>query len=128
MKHCPCGSKKQYKNCCQLIHNDHHLATKPELLMRARFSAYTLGLIDFIVATYHPSCHAQNQIEGIEDGCKLTWTKLVVKHSVNSSDQEGFVHFKAYYIENGQSGYLEEKSRFIKENNRWFYIDGELMN
>jgi SEC-C motif-containing protein len=128
MKYCPCGSKKHYKNCCQLIHHDPKNALKPEQLMRARFSAYALNLVDFIAATYHPSCNAHDDIAGIEAGCRLKWIKLVIKRSSSSGDDEEFVHFKAFYEEKGQRGCLEEKSRFIKSNDLWFYIDGQLMD
>ena len=126
MKHCPCGSGKQYKNCCQLIHIDHRCATKPEQLMRARYSAYVLDLVEFIAASYHPDCREEIELADLQSGCELEWTKLAVKQSNMTSNLEGFVLFKAYYKDNGRSGCLEEKSRFLKVNGLWFYIDGQL--
>ncbi|MGX9415798.1 YchJ family protein [Vibrio sp. RC27] len=124
MKHCPCGSKKHYKNCCQLVHNDHAQARKPEQLMRARYCAHVLNLVDFIIMTYHPDRQQEFTKDDIQEGCELEWTKLVVEHSHLSSNTEGFVHFKAYYNDNGQSQCLNEKSRFIKHKGFWFYVDG----
>lgn len=127
MKKCPCGSGKQYKNCCQPIHIDHANAKKPEQLMRARYSAYVLNLVDFIIATYHPDCNAAEDRDGIVAGCELNWTKLAVKECSLASNTEGYVHFKAFFIEDGQSQCLEERSRFLKVNGLWFYVDGEFV-
>lgn len=125
MKSCYCGNKKQYKNCCKPIHQDHHHASTAEQLMRARYSAYVLGLHDFIIATYHPSCHAESERQEIEQATRNDWTKLVVLSHTQGKKMESFVHFKAYFIQHGQSYCLEERSRFVQENGLWFYIDGE---
>jgi SEC-C motif domain protein len=125
MKHCVCGSGKQYKNCCQAVHQSHQTATKPEQLMRARYSAYVLGLVDFIIDTHHPSSNAAESRSDIEHSCQLNWIKLAVMESELMSQTEGFVHFKAFYNQAGKSYCLEERSRFTKEGDRWFYIDGQ---
>lgn len=124
VKHCYCGNKKQYKNCCKPIHDAHKNALTAEQLMRARFSAYATGLTDFIINTYHPSCHAEDDRAGIEQAMHNQWTKLVVlRHE--PGETESFVEYKAYFVEDGQSYRLEERSRFVKENGLWYYIDGE---
>lgn len=50
---CPCGSANTLAQCCGRYH-----AGKPapsaELLMRSRYSAYVLGLIDYLQATTLP--------------------------------------------------------------------------
>jgi SEC-C motif-containing protein len=126
MKKCPCGSQRHYKNCCQPIHRSPDAAKRPAQLMRARYSAYALGLVDFIVATYHPSCQAENDRQEIEQGTQTQWTKLVVLEAENGHHaDEGFVSFKAYFEQNGEHYSLQERSRFIRENGRWYYIDGE---
>ncbi|CAM3560769.1 hypothetical protein VA7868_01022 [Vibrio aerogenes CECT 7868] len=125
MKKCPCGSKRHYKNCCQPIHMNHSNAETPEQLMRARYTAYAIGVTDFIQQTYHISNEAGQDRQGIEDGILNHWDKLVILDSApGNSGDEGFVHFKAYFQRNGQSFCLQERSRFIRENGIWFYIDG----
>ncbi len=95
--------------------------------MRARYSAYVLDLADFIIATYHPNCNAAEDRAGIVAGCELNWTKLAVKECSLANNTEGYVHFKAFFIEDGQSQSLEERSRFLKVNGLWFYVDGEFV-
>ncbi len=127
MSLCPCGSTLEYSSCCQPIHTDPRQASKPEQLMRARFSAHVLKLTDFVVATYHPSCNALAEKEAIAQSVDNHWTRLeVVSSESGSNDDEGYVTFNAYLIENSQEICLSERSRFIKEEQQWYYIDGEL--
>lgn len=125
MSHCPCGSTKLYAECCQLVHNNHGLATMPEQLMRARYCAHVLKLVDFVVNTYHPSCNAESQREGIIESINMDWQKLEVIHAPVPTDDTGFVEFKAYLVEQGVEQCMHERSRFIKEGGFWYYIDGE---
>lgn len=98
--------------------------------MRARYSAYVLGLVDFIVKTYHPSCNAQLHRDEILQSIKNQWVKLeIISRSVNKNGQEGYVEFKAHYLEKGKIHCLHEKSRFVAKEEEgkkhWYYIDGE---
>jgi uncharacterized protein YchJ len=52
---CPCGSGQTYDNCCRPAHTAKTPAATPEALLRSRFAAYRLGLIDYLCATTHPS-------------------------------------------------------------------------
>ncbi len=125
MTACYCGNAKPYSDCCQLIHKDHSQAKTPELLMRARYSAHVAGLVDFVVSTYHPSCSAEQEREAIAESIQSNWQKLqVVSCQKGSNTGEGFVHFKAYFEQDGKEFCLEERSRFIRENGLWYYIDG----
>ncbi|RBW66546.1 hypothetical protein DS893_04275 [Vibrionales bacterium C3R12] len=126
MSSCPCGTNKPYSSCCEIAHKHHADVTTPEQLMRSRYSAHVLGLVDYVVDTYHPSCNAQEQREGIADSIDSDWCKLeVISASMGKDENEGFVEFKAYLNEDGEQFCLSEKSRFLKENDLWYYIDGE---
>ena len=94
--------------------------------MRARYSAHVLGLVDFVVNTYHPSCTAENDRAAIADSINSDWCRLEVINSENgATPNEGFVHFIAYLKDQGKELCLEERSRFVREDSLWFYIDGE---
>jgi len=121
---CPCGSNNDYNNCCKKVHDNHAMAVKPEQLMRARYSAHVLKNVDFIVDTYHSSCNAQNDRQGITDSVQLNWQRLEVMATPEPSDNNGIVEFKAYYIEGLSEQYMHERSRFIKEKGYWYYLDG----
>ncbi len=93
--------------------------------MRARYSAHVVGLVDFVVNTYNPSCGAESERKAIADSVQSDWQRLeVVNTQVGSHSDEGFVHFKAYFKQDGEEYCLEERSRFVRENGLWYYIDG----
>ena len=122
---CPCGSNLPYQQCCEIAHSNHKNVETPEQLMRSRYSAHVLGLVDYVVATYHPSCHAEAQREGIAQSIDSDWCQLeVIKAEAGSNENEGFVEFNAYFNEDGKRYSLSERSRFVKENSLWYYIDG----
>ncbi len=125
MSLCPCGSRQSYTDCCESIHQDPTLATVPEQLMRARYSAHVKKLVDFVVETYHPSCEAESQRTEIAESIDSEWCKLEVLSSESgANDNEGFVTFKAYFKQDGEEFCLQERSRFVKEGRQWYYIDG----
>lgn len=126
---CPCNSLKDYHQCCALVHQRHEAAIDPEQLMRARYSAHVLGLVDFVVNTYHPSCQAVQHRQQISEFIHNQWLKLnVISSHIDKCNRQGFVEFKAYYLEQGREVCLYETSRFIKEQKDnqvyWYYIDG----
>ncbi len=126
---CPCGSKKQFAECCQPIHQSAASATHPEQIMRARYSAHVLGLVDFVVATYHPRCEAEQHREAIADSVHSKWLGLQVINSEIADNGEGFVEFRAMYQDGKDQYTLHERSRFLQKTVngelQWFYIDGD---
>lgn len=122
---CPCGSNRPYPQCCDIAHKNHADVTTPEQLMRSRYSAHVLGLVDYVVNTYHPSCNAEDQREDIAQSIDSGWSKLeVIKTEVGTDETEGFVEFSAYFDEDGKRYCMTERSRFVKEDGLWYYIDG----
>ena len=121
---CHCGNQIQFENCCQPFLNGNHKPTIPKQLMRSRYSAYVIANADYLVATTHPSTRKFHEKSDILDWAKSNkWQKLEVLESI-----ENFVTFKAYFLdENSKPQVHYEKSRFIFENEIWFYVDGEFL-
>lgn len=42
-----------------------------------------------------------------------------------ADDLDGVAEFRASYRTGGEHGVLHERSRFVREHGRWFYLDGE---
>ncbi len=125
MSLCPCDSQRPYAECCQPIHLDPRSAESPEQLMRSRYSAHVKQLVDFVVDTYHPSCNAESQRAEIAESVHGDWCGLeVVSTEPGLNDDEGYVTFKATFRQDGDEYCLEERSRFVREDGQWFYIDG----
>ncbi|MGL1617823.1 YchJ family protein, partial [Vibrio parahaemolyticus] len=73
MTECPCGSAVDYAGCC----GRYHLGAEPPTaatLMRARYSAFALGLEDFLMATSHSTTRPGTP----HLDPSLTWTRLQV--------------------------------------------------
>ena len=51
---CPCYSGRKYKRCCAPLHRGAK-GKGASAVMRARFSAYSLGLCNYIISTTHPN-------------------------------------------------------------------------
>lgn len=116
---CPCGSEKNYRDCCEPLHHG-QAAPSAEALMRSRFSAFALQLESYLLSSWHPLTRPTSiQLEP-----DTHWKRLELIQA-NNDQQQGKVHFKAYYQEQGQWHLLEETSKFIFENNHWFYHSGD---
>ena len=89
--------------------------------MRSRFSAYTQMNEPYILASWHESTRP-DQLE-LDKEPVINWTRL----KIISSHQDQ-VEFIAVHKVNGKAHKLRERSRFIQEQGRWFYVDGDVKN
>ena len=123
MRECPCGSGQAYADCCGVWHGGLGMgvhAPTPEALMRSRYSAYVLGLIEYLLATWHPST-APGELEL----SPIKWLGLEVRHAEMAGDA-GIVEFVARCKVNGRAERMHETSRFVRQQGRWLYIDGDV--
>jgi len=117
---CPCASGRRYDGCCGRLHAGEAAATA-EALMRARYSAYVLGLADYLLASWHPSTRPAPLI--LDEAPR--WIGLnVIRHEPGAT--RAIVEFVARYRIGGRAHRLHEISRFVLEDGRWFYVDGDL--
>ncbi|MBT2774138.1 SEC-C domain-containing protein [Halomonas sp. ISL-60] len=120
---CPCGSQLTLDKCCGRHHHGEPAPT-PEALMRSRYAAFVLGLNDYLLATWHPTTRP---VELAPDP-ETEWKSLSIVGAKPPLDNTGYVHFNACFYGRGraQKGWhvLAEVSRFVKEQQRWWYIDG----
>ena len=122
---CPCDSGQTYVQCCGPWHQglaQGVFAPTPEALMRSRYSAYVLGLVDYLLATWHPSTGPWEL-----ELSPLKWLGLEVRHAQASGDA-GVVEFVARCRDGGRPQRLHEISRFVREGGRWYYIDGQMVD
>lgn len=120
---CPCGSGKSLTDCCARWFVAHN-APDAESLMRSRYTAYSLGMVDYLLATWHES-KCPNNLE-LEEDMRWIGLKIVDCQAGKPGDDSGVVQFVARYkATNGRAGRMEERSRFVFEQGRWFYLDAE---
>ncbi|MGJ5641007.1 YchJ family protein [Formosa sp. S-31] len=124
---CPCCSGKTYKDCCEIAHLNLLDVKTAEALMRSRYSAFVLANGDYLMKSHHRSTRPLNEKKSIVKWAKsVDWIKLdVVKtEQGREEDFEGFVEFKAIFQEHGELQMIHENSKFIKEENCWYYLSG----
>jgi len=130
---CPCGRTSTnapaknrplpFSACCgrYLDDFDNQPAPDAESLMRSRYSAFVLGRRDYLLATWH----ASTRPAPLELDPAAKWLGLEVRsHRLLDADHAE-VEFVARYREGGRAVRLHERSRFIRESGRWFYVDGD---
>lgn len=125
---CPCGSGRLYDACCGVLHRafaESGALTAPDAqaLMRSRYSAYTLDLIDYLLASWHPDTRPESLERGQPD---LRWLGLEVRrHERQDADHET-VEFIARSKSGGRAHRMHEISRFVRERDAWLYVDGQI--
>jgi SEC-C motif-containing protein len=99
-------------------------APDAESLMRSRYTAFVRGDVGYLLATWHASQRPAT-LE-LEPGVK--WLGLEVKRHTPLDDTHAVVEFVARSREQGRGQRLHERSRFVREDGRWFYVDGDILN
>ncbi len=106
---CPCESSFAYAECCQ----PYHLGALPPTalaLMRSRYAAYVLSLVDYIRLTETKS----SSREELMAACKSMQLQGL---SILGSSEDS-VHFE---VKSGK-GTWQELSHFVQREGRWLYI------
>jgi len=88
--------------------------------MRSRYSAYVLGLADYLLASWHPQTRPPRL--ALEP---LRWLGLQIRHHDTTGDAATVEFVARYRAGGGKAQRLHERSRFRREDGRWYYLDGE---
>ena len=131
---CPCGRTDAkdhampYARCCGALHQRFAAtgrwdAPDAEALMRSRYSAYTLDLLAYLHATWHPDTRPAT-LEPNEPGLK--WLGLQIKARTQQDADHASVEFVARSKLGGRAYRLHETSRFVRLDGQWHYLDGDL--
>lgn len=117
---CPCDSGRPYAACCGRWHAGEPAPTA-EALMRSRYSAYVQRFEPYLLATWHASTRPAS-VE-FQPGTK--WLGLTVKSASESGDRAQVEFVARYKVGGGSAVRMQETSRFVREDGRWHYVDGE---
>jgi SEC-C motif domain protein len=97
--------------------------------MRSRYSAFHQRAIDYLIATHHPTQRHSGQRTALAQSMASTrWLGLTVLATAagQAGDRQGVVEFVAYYSDPAP-GQVHERSRFVRQKDRWFYVDGDAL-
>ena len=123
---CPCGRLDArgrpliYEACCQPWHAGTP-APDAECLMRSRYSAFVRADVAYLLASWH----ASRRPASLELDVGVQWLGLEVKsHRLTGADTAE-VEFVARFRLAGRAVRQRERSRFVREDGRWYYLDGD---
>lgn len=128
---CPCGrvdARKKpftYALCCGRYVEDFDSTPAPdaEHLMRSRYTAFVLEREAYLLATWAPGKRPSR----VRFDAGVKWLGLEVRAFAASDNDHATVEFVARQREaTGRAIRLHEHSRFVREEGRWFYVDGDI--
>jgi SEC-C motif-containing protein len=130
---CPCGRLDgksrpvRYGDCCGRYldtKDDTNIAAPDaEHLMRSRYSAFVLEREAYLLATWHVSTRPLDV--AFDAGVKWLGLEVRKHHAVDADHAE--VKFVARQKPaSGSAVRLQERSRFVREGGRWYYLDGDI--
>lgn len=122
---CPCDLARPYLQCCGRYHDGGPLAGQaPDAaaLMRSRYAAYVLELERYLLATWHASTRPTQIGPG-----PARWLGLEVRRHDQQDEAHATVDFVARHRDaQGRGARMQERSRFVREHGRWYYVDGDV--
>lgn len=120
---CPCGLPADYATCCGRYHAG-EAAPNAERLMRSRYSAYVRQLAGYLRQTWHPETRPAELSLDEAPGQRTQWLGLTVnEHSVTGPDSAEVRFTARYRIGGGSAVRMNEHSRFLRIDGRWYYLD-----
>lgn len=119
--HCTCGNLRPYVECCGRFHSGEP-ADNAVKLMRSRYSAYVLRQEAYLLATWHPSTRPATLDL---DADNVHWLGLEIRAQQPGASNARIEFIARFRVGDGVVQKQHEISRFLREDGRWFYLDGE---
>ena len=127
---CPCKSGKTFGECCGPILSGKSKAETAEALMRARYSAYASGAVEFLKSSATEASRAE-----FDEDTARAWSRTAQWHGLEiirteggqADDTTGVVEFRALYSEGDEFCNHHEVARFVRDADGWKFEDGEFV-
>lgn len=93
--------------------------------MRSRYTAFVRGDRDHLLATWHVSTRPASL--DLDPGAR--WLGLEVRDCRDTGPDQAEVEFvaRSRLAGGGPAHRLHERSRFVREEGRWYYLDGVIV-
>ena len=121
---CPCDPEATYAQCCGRYIDGAAAAPTAQALMRSRYSAFVLERTDYLLATWHASTRPP---ELRFDQPSPRWLGLEIRADDATGTDRAMVEFVARFRVGGRAQRLHERSRFVREEGRWYYVAGDML-
>lgn len=122
---CPCSSGLPFDQCCGAILAGAPAATA-EALMRARYTAFLRGDLDFLDATLAPEKRGEFDRLEVEESARDAEGAGFEVRSRSEDGETASVEYIARFRIRGQAQFHHERAYFRKAEGRWLYVDGEI--
>lgn len=131
---CPCGRReagnaanaRAYGACCGRwleSTSQSDAPTDAESLMRSRYSAFVLEREGYLLKSWA----ASHRPPSIVFDAEVKWLGLEVRAHRQTGEDSAEVEFVARQKPTyGPAVRLHERSRFVREDGNWLYLDGEI--
>jgi SEC-C motif domain protein len=129
---CPCrlrsAEPKSYSECCAPHIEGGEPAPTAEALMRARYSAFALGKIDFLLDSLAPESRYDFDRKAVTHwSSQSQWLGLDILSTElgQPGDDKGYVEFVAHFVMEGEPRAHRERSlfRFDQGDGRWYFLE-----
>ena len=118
---CACNSQIDFANCCEPYLTGKLQAPTPEALMRSRYTAYVQGVMPYLKDTLAPESRGDYDENNAREWAKKSeWLGLEIVSAEGNT-----VEFNARYKTQGKIFEHHEVSKFKKQGERWYFVDGE---
>lgn len=89
--------------------------------MRSRYAAFAVGDEPYLLRTWHPRTRPPGV--GPADGPRWTGLDILATTGGTAFHTEGTVTFQARWTAGGERGEQHERSRFVRHEGAWVYLD-----
>ncbi len=128
MQPCPCGFDAAFRDCCEQIINGTRESQSATELLRARYSAFATGAIDFIISTTHTRTRREVDPASIREWSETSiWHGLHLLDSKDVDEDTTYISFEAHFSQNGKDVHHRETSLFERDHGKWMFVTGTEM-
>lgn len=120
---CPCGSGERFDGCCGPLLRGQP-APSAERLMRSRYTAFVVGDARYLAETWHPGTRPDD-LE-LDPSQRWSGLEILAAEAGGPDDAKDVVEFRAHWAHGREHGALHERSRFVRQGGRWWYLDGNV--
>ncbi len=129
MSDCPCCSGVLYKDCCEPFIERIAKPVAAADVMRARYTAYATGNVDYIKYSASPEIQKEFDEESTRKWSKeAVWNdfEIISTEGGDADSIRGKVEFLAHYTIKDKLCKHHEVAEFIKIDGEWKFLDGDV--
>ncbi|MCL1920082.1 MAG: YchJ family protein [Kiritimatiellaeota bacterium] len=128
---CPCGSGLAFEACCEPFLMAQAKPKTASQLMRARYSAYAMGSVEYLYKTSGPKVRKEFDAENSKrwaESARWNGIEITAMTGGDEGDETGTVEFVAHYAVKETDFKHHELAQFAKIDGEWRFIDGRIFS